>query len=95
MLYFVINSQEFIAMNISLTTELEQFVHEKVKSGLYTSASEVIRESLRRLHTYEDLQAQRIKELNSAIAVGMEQLDSNQKIPAKESYTKLKNKIKK
>ncbi len=82
-------------MNISLTPELEQFVHEKVNSGLYTSASEVIRESLRLLHTYEDLQTQRIKELNSAIAVGMEQLDSNQKIPAKESYTKLKNKIKK
>ena len=33
-------------MNISLTPELEHFVQDKVKSGMYTSASEVIRESL-------------------------------------------------
>jgi antitoxin ParD1/3/4 len=42
-------------MNISLTPELERFVHDKVDSGMYTSASEVIRESLRLLHTHDDL----------------------------------------
>ena len=39
-------------MNISLTPELERFVQEKVACGMYTSASEVIRESLRLMHTY-------------------------------------------
>jgi len=34
-------------MNISLTPELERLVNEKVKSGRYASASEVIREGLR------------------------------------------------
>lgn len=34
-------------MNVSLTPELEQFVQEKVDSGRYTSASEVVREALR------------------------------------------------
>lgn len=82
-------------MNISLTPELEHFVQAKVDSGMYTSASEVVRESLRLLHTYEDLQTQRIKQLNQAIDVGLQQLNAGQKIPATESYAKLKNKINK
>jgi antitoxin ParD1/3/4 len=80
-------------MNISLTPELERFVQNKVESGMYTSASEVIRESLRLLHTHDDLQAQRIKQLNQAIDVGLQQLNGSDKIPAKESYNRLKNKI--
>lgn len=36
-------------MNISLTPELEKFVIKEVKTGLYQSASEVIRAGLRRL----------------------------------------------
>ena len=36
-------------MNVSLSPELARFVREKVESGLYTSASEVVREALRRL----------------------------------------------
>ena len=36
-------------MNISLTAELEQLVHDKVKTGMYQTASEVIREGLRLL----------------------------------------------
>lgn len=34
-------------MNISLTPELEEYIQNKVKSGLYSSASEVVREALR------------------------------------------------
>ena len=36
-------------MNVSLPPELVRFVREKVDSGLYSSASEVVREALRRL----------------------------------------------
>ena len=36
-------------MNVSLTPELEKFVADKVDSGRYTSASEVVREALRLL----------------------------------------------
>ena len=42
-------------MNVSLTPELESFVQRKVASGLYTSASEVIREGLRLLEEQERL----------------------------------------
>jgi len=36
-------------MNVSLTPDLERFVRDKVDSGLYNSASEVVREALRLL----------------------------------------------
>lgn len=82
-------------MNISLTPELEKYVNAKVSSGMYTSASEVIRESLRLLHTYEDRQSQRMQELNEAIDIGLIQLRKGHKISAKESYDNLKAKISK
>ena len=34
-------------MNVSLTPELERIVNTKVESGLYQTASEVVREALR------------------------------------------------
>ena len=80
-------------MNISLTPELENFVHDKVNSGMYTSASEVIRESLRLLHTHDDIQNQRINHLNQAIDIGLEQLNAGKKIPAHEIYNRMKLKI--
>jgi antitoxin ParD1/3/4 len=36
-------------MNVSLTPELERLVNDKVESGLYQTASEVVREALRLL----------------------------------------------
>lgn len=61
-------------MNVSLTPELETLVHEKVDSGLYTSASEVVREALRLLKERDAVQMQRLEELRREIAVGLEQL---------------------
>ena len=41
-------------MNVSLTPELEALVNEKVRSGLYQTASEVVREALRLLKLRDD-----------------------------------------
>ena len=38
-------------MNVSLTPELDRYVSDKVDSGRYTSASEVVREALRLMET--------------------------------------------
>ena len=49
-------------MNVSLTPELEQFIRRKVDSGLYSNASEVVREALRLLvgrETGSDAQSRR------------------------------------
>ena len=42
-------------MNVSLTPKLEKLVSEKVATGLYGSASEVVREVLRLLEQREQM----------------------------------------
>ncbi len=44
-------------MNVSLTPELEKFVEETVATGRYNSASEVVREGLRKLEEEENWNA--------------------------------------
>lgn len=59
-------------MNISLTPQLEELVKRKVESGLYGSASEVVREALRLLEERDRLQALRLEELRNEIKKGLE-----------------------
>lgn len=61
-------------MNVSLTPELEQMVNDKVASGFYTSASEVVREALRLLLEYDDVRRRRVDELRREIEAGAEQI---------------------
>jgi antitoxin ParD1/3/4 len=65
-------------MNVSLTPELERLVNDKVATGLYTSASEVIREALRLLKDQDEVRAVTLQELKRDIAAGLEQLDRGQ-----------------
>jgi antitoxin ParD1/3/4 len=64
-------------MNISLTPQLEKLVHDRVKSGRYTSASEVIRDALRLLDSRDRGTAQ----LNADVEAGLRQLDAGQSRP--------------
>lgn len=41
-------------MNVSLTPQLEALIHQKVETGLYNDASEVVREALRYLTSEAD-----------------------------------------
>ena len=41
-------------MNVSLTPELEDLVNQKVRTGLYQTASEVVRDALRLLKQRDD-----------------------------------------
>ena len=45
-------------MNVSLTTELERVVNDKVESGMHQTASEVVREALRLLKERDEARAQ-------------------------------------
>ena len=58
-------------MNVSLTPNLEDYVKGKVDSGLYNSASEVIREGLRAL---------REKEIDLKIKAGLAQVEGGQTV---------------
>jgi len=63
-------------MNVSLTTEMEEWVQRKVGSGLYTSASEVVREAIRALHERETRKSARLTNLKDAITVGIQSANS-------------------
>ena len=52
-----------MALNISLPPELEAQVRKRVDSGLYGSASEVVREALRLFETYEQLRSSKLTQL--------------------------------
>ncbi len=62
-------------MNVSLTPELEQYVNRKVQSGLYHSASEVIRAGLRLLKEKDEVHQKKIQELRRDIQVGIDQAE--------------------
>jgi antitoxin ParD1/3/4 len=60
-------------MNINLTTALEAFVKQKVASGLYNNASEVIREALR-----HEVQREDFAVLQTEVAKGFTQIAAGQ-----------------
>ena len=62
-------------MNVSLTPELQQYVNKRVQSGLYHSASEVIREGLRLLKEKEDVHQRKLDNLRGDIKIGIDQAD--------------------
>jgi len=51
------------SLNVSLTPELEKFVQDRVKSGRYSTASEVVRDALRLLEAHEGERASAYREL--------------------------------
>ena len=59
-------------MNVSLTPQLEDLVQKKVASGLYGSASEVMREALRLLEERDRVQALRLEELREEVRKGLD-----------------------
>ena len=61
-------------MNVSLTPELETLVNEKVKTGNYNSASEVVREALRLLKEQDELKRIRREQLRGEVMKGVEEI---------------------
>ena len=61
-----------MGMNINLTETLEELVRNKVASGLYNSASEVVRDALRLMQEQDEYRAVRLNQLKSEIQQGLE-----------------------
>lgn len=60
-----------MGMNINLTPHLEDLVRQKVSSGLYTSASEVVREALRLMDEQDHLRKAKLEQLRNDIREGL------------------------
>lgn len=58
--------------NVNLTPQLENMVKEKVSSGLYNSASEVVREALRLMEERDRVQQLKLDELRREIRKGLD-----------------------
>lgn len=65
-------------MNVSLTPQLEKLVARKVKSGMYSSASEVVRASLRLLEQQTTERDAKLEALRKDVQAGIAQADAGQ-----------------
>jgi len=66
-----IAKESAMSLNVSLPLELENRVRQHVESGLYGSASEVIREALRLFEAYQSIQAANLSALQVDINQGI------------------------
>ena len=80
-------------MNVSLTPELERYVQAKVASGMYNSASEVVREGLRLLVEREVLHESRLEDVRQKVARGLADARSGKFVDGSKAYKKLQQRI--
>ena len=67
-----------MSMNISLPHELEARIRLRVESGMYGSASEVVREALRLFEAYEQIKTAKLDGLHQDIAKGLSDVRNGQ-----------------
>ena len=65
-----------MSLNVSLPPELENRIRQHVESGLYSSASEVIREALRLFEAYQGVQAANLAALKADIDQGIADINA-------------------
>lgn len=80
-------------MNVSLTPELERRISQKVESGLYTTASEVVREGLRLLFEGGQTHEARLARLRADIGLGLDQLDRGEGVAGEDARAALTARI--
>ena len=85
-------------MNVSLTPELEKFVAKEVDSGLYQTASEVVRAGLRLLKEERTLRASRVpatrEELEAQLVQAVNSLEAGHGVDGETVFHRLRKRIK-
>ena len=76
-------------MNVSLTPELEKLVRDKVKSGQYESAVDVVRDALRFLEERDQVRQAQTQELRKKIDKGLESLERGEGVDGEEFFDAL------
>jgi antitoxin ParD1/3/4 len=82
-------------MNVSLTQELAEYVRRKVESGLYTSASEVVREGLRLLAEQDNLSQLHEEEFRRQIAEGLRSAEETPHVDGNDVFDQLEARLRK
>lgn len=65
-----------MTLNVNLTPELEAMVRDKVATGLYSSASEVVREALRLMAQQDRLSELKLEQLRRDMQAGIDSGDA-------------------
>ena len=73
-------------LNISITPDLSRFVENRVRSGKYQSASEVVREALRLLEDRDRQPTENLRDLKREIEIGLAQLNRGEGVPGEEFF---------
>ena len=61
-----------MGMNVAIPQQLEEFIHEQVRSGRYGDADAVVRDGLRLLQEREQSRVGRLDELKSLVQSGID-----------------------
>ncbi len=77
-------------MNVNLGTVFDKFIGELLKTGMYQSQSEVVREGLRLLKEREELKKLRLAELRQEIAIGSEQADRGEFVDGAQTFAEIR-----
>ena len=77
-------------MNVNLGTVLDKFIGELLKTGMYQSQSEVVREGLRLLKEREELKKIRLAALRKEIAIGSEQADRGEFVDGEQTFADIR-----
>lgn len=76
-------------INISLTTQWNKFIHERVASGRYQTASEVVREGLRLLEQKDADHKAALREVRRKINIGLNQARRGELIDGETAFRDL------
>lgn len=74
-------------MNIQLKPEQEKFIQDKIASGEYSNADDVITEAFKLL----EIRERKLKEFQAKIAVGTEQIANGQLTDGEQVFARLQD----
>ena len=77
-------------MNVNLGAVFDNFIADLLKTGLYQSQSEIVREGLRLLKEREELKNLRLGELRKEIAVGSDQADRGEFVDGEKAFAEIR-----
>jgi antitoxin ParD1/3/4 len=76
--------------NIALTPHFDKFVRDKIESGRYQSASEVVRDSLRIMEQHEQERQQALADVRRKIQIGYDQVRRGETVDPGEVFKEIK-----
>lgn len=78
-------------MNVNLGATFDKFIAGLLKSGVYQSQSEIVREGLRLLKEREELKKLRLAQLRKEIAIGSRQADRGEFVDGPAAFAKIRH----